>query len=219
MPEISSVTSCDWPVQGLDGYKPYSKKKNLVNCGFGRWSCNPDCCIELVLSSLSRSGLFCLSEFFLSSVPEQTQPNCPFVLASFVGVYIPDTAQPLCDGHRSEFLVLLLCKYLRTSTFCSPLKSPVHILHTCKRHSVSVFGNAFCFTVRLFPRLWCYTVCRMKILQWLSCWFASGGQGYVLTLLLVLAFCVLSPRPHLSVFPRGRICSNFFTVATVWVWK
>ncbi|KAF2984218.1 hypothetical protein EK904_013353, partial [Melospiza melodia maxima] len=46
-------------------------------------------------------GLFCLSEFFLSSVLEQTQPNCPFGLASFTGVCIPDTAQPLCDGHRN----------------------------------------------------------------------------------------------------------------------
>lgn len=164
-----------------------------------------------------------MSEFFLSSVPEQTQQNCPFALASSGGVCIPDTAQPLCDRHRCESLMLLLCKYLRISLFCTPLKSPVPILHSHIMSGVirgiSIYANAFCFTVSLFPRLWCYTVCRMKILQWLFCWLASGGQGCVLTLLVVLAFCVLSPRPHLSVLLWGRLCSNFITVATVWVWK
>lgn len=37
VPEISSVTSCDWPVQGLDGYKPYTNKKisSTVDLGGG----------------------------------------------------------------------------------------------------------------------------------------------------------------------------------------
>lgn len=117
-----------------------------------------------------------------------------------------------------EFLVLLLCKYLKISTFYSPSKSPVHVLHTyvmSKEAFPLYLWKCILFYGKAFPQsmLHCFQKENTPLTILLTC------KWCVITLLLFLPLCVLTPKPHPSILCQGRLCSNSFTVATVLIWK